>query len=190
MRVSTASASSNVLAHEVGEVADRLHRHGLMEQVERLLGLDAEPATERAAVGREGVEDFNALHHPQPFLERVDVGAEIREVLGNRKRHIGDDEEACRLSLQVLEPEHLCECDVLVEPRIAELAENDRIGIVVAQRHGLRRIRAFGTLRFVVPQYIGPQIALARLCAGRLVVGDLLGRHEQRGDRVHHCGLA
>ena len=40
----------HVRADEVVEVADRLHRHGLVEQVHRLLRLDAEPAPEVAAV--------------------------------------------------------------------------------------------------------------------------------------------
>ncbi len=33
----------HVGANEVVEVVDRLHRHGLVEQIERLLGLEAEP---------------------------------------------------------------------------------------------------------------------------------------------------
>lgn len=58
------SKVEHVVAHEVGEVADRLHRHGLVEELERLLVVDAEAAAEPGGVGREAVE------HPAPAPRR------------------------------------------------------------------------------------------------------------------------
>ena len=50
----------HVIADEVVEVADRLHRHGLVEQLHRLLGADAEEAPHPAVVVRERVVDIGA----------------------------------------------------------------------------------------------------------------------------------
>src|SRR5919109_165137 len=63
----------HVAAHEVGEIADRLHRHGLQKEFERLFALDAKAAAERSAIGREAVVDFYARHSSQALSQRVDV---------------------------------------------------------------------------------------------------------------------
>ena len=49
-----------MVADEVGEVADRLHRHRLVEQLHGLLGLDAEAAAEILAVLGEAVVHADA----------------------------------------------------------------------------------------------------------------------------------
>ena len=45
----------HVAAYEVVEVVNRLHRHGLVEQLHSLFGLDAEPTSEVLAVVGKGV---------------------------------------------------------------------------------------------------------------------------------------
>lgn len=45
----------HVLADEVRQVADRLHRHGLVKQLHGLLGLDAEASAEVPAVLGEAI---------------------------------------------------------------------------------------------------------------------------------------
>ena len=59
----------HVGANEVGQVADGLHRHGLVEQVERLLAVDAEAAAEGSAIGRERVEELDVRHLAQAFAQ-------------------------------------------------------------------------------------------------------------------------
>jgi hypothetical protein len=75
----------HVAAHEVGEVAHRLHRHRLVEQLQRLLVLDAEAAAEPGAIGREAVEQLAArtaqllaqavMSLPKPLKSSVMVSA-------------------------------------------------------------------------------------------------------------------
>ena len=65
----------HVAAHELGEVAHRLHGDGLMEEIERLVVLDPEAAPEPCTIGREGPPHL----HPCPaqaLAQLVDVGAE------------------------------------------------------------------------------------------------------------------
>ena len=96
----------HVAAHELGEVADRLHGDGLVEEIERLLVLDPETAPEPCAIGREGSEDL----HPgaaQALAQLVDVGAEAREFAGDGKVPLRGGEEPLRLALRVRDPEDL-----------------------------------------------------------------------------------
>ena len=46
----------HVFADKLGQVADRLHRHGLVEQLQCLWIIDTHAAAKRAFVGREAVE--------------------------------------------------------------------------------------------------------------------------------------
>ena len=43
----------HVRANEIGQIADRFHRHGLVEQVHRLRGVDPQLPPEVGSVGRE-----------------------------------------------------------------------------------------------------------------------------------------
>ena len=70
----------HVLAYEVGQVADRLHRHGLVEQLHGLLGLDSEAAAEVPAVLGEPVVEPDPWQRPQLTPQCVHVGAEPGEV--------------------------------------------------------------------------------------------------------------
>ncbi|MNY60418.1 hypothetical protein D3C86_1969680 [compost metagenome] len=45
----------HMLADEVGEIAHRFHRHGLAEQLQSLLVVDAEAAAEGRAIGAEAL---------------------------------------------------------------------------------------------------------------------------------------
>ena len=183
----------HVAAHEVGQVAHGLERHGLMEQLQRLLVLDAEAAPEPGAVGWEAVEHFHVAAgaaRAQPLAQGRDVGAEVGEIAGYRQGPLGADKEARRLRLCVLHPEHLCQRHGLVVARVVKNAQDHRKVVVVAQRHGFGAARHLVALRLVVPQHVGAQRALLGIRACGLVVGDALRRHQQRGDCIDQRGLA
>ena len=59
MRGNNRKGLQHVLPYEVGEIADRLHRDGLVEEVESLFILDAETTTKGRAVGRKGIINFD-----------------------------------------------------------------------------------------------------------------------------------
>ena len=125
----------HVAAHELGEIAHRLHRDGLMEQVERLLVVDPEAAAEPRAVRREGVPDLDP-GAAQPLAQAVDVGAEVRELAGDGQIALGGGKEPRGLALRLRDPEHLGQGHGLVVALVPEYAEDDRVVVVVAQRHG------------------------------------------------------
>ena len=101
----------HVLADEAGEVTDGLHGHGLVEQLQGLLGFDAEPAPEIPAVLGEAVV-HTGTGRAQPFLQRSDLRAEVGEIRRDGQVPLGDDEEPLRLALMaVLQPEHLSQGD-------------------------------------------------------------------------------
>ena len=112
----------HVAAHEIGEVADGLHGDGLVEQVQRLLAVDAEAAAEGGAVGREVVEQLHLRQLAQTLAQRVDVAPEAGEMLVDRERAVGDQEEARRLAVRLLEPEHLGQRDVSPKPSLRKRA--------------------------------------------------------------------
>ena len=178
----------HVLAHEIGEVAHRLHGDGLVEEIHRLFVLDAEAVPVRRAVGREGLEQLHLRHGAQALAQRVDVGAEAGKVLLDGERPIGDDEQAGRRTLRRLGPEDLRQRDVLRQRLVEEAAEQHRVAVRTAQGYRLRRQAGFAALRFVAPEEIGLQAALARGRAGRLV--EVGARHQQRRDGVHEGGFA
>jgi hypothetical protein len=173
----------HVAAHEVGQVADRFHRHRLVEEIERLLVVDAEATAEPGAVGREAVEDL-APRPPQPLAQAGDVGAEVGKVTGDREIAFGGDEEARRLPLRVLDPEHLRQRHRLVVTGVVKDAEDHRVVVVVAQRHRPRRAADLVALRLVVAEDVRAQRPFAAVGPGGLVVGDALRRHQQRRHRI------
>jgi len=115
----------HVVAHEIGQIADRFHGHRLVEELERLIAreiaADAEATPEPRAVPGKAVLDFGA-GAAQAFPEAGDVRAELREVRGDREVALGADEEARRLALRVFRPEHLRERDGLVVAGVVEHA--------------------------------------------------------------------
>ena len=133
--VSGVERFEHVGADEVVEVVNRLHGHGLVEQVHRLFGLDAEVASEVLAVVRERVVDA------RPELAELasqpgEVGTEVTEVFGDRQFRVGHDEESVGLALVLFPgPEHLRERDGGAEPGVGEHAENDGVMPRVAQSH-------------------------------------------------------
>jgi hypothetical protein len=179
----------HVAAHEIGQVADRFHRHRLMEEVQRLFVVDAEAPPEPGAVRRKAVENFGQ-RPPQPLAQRGDVRAEVRKIAGNRQLAFGDDEEACRLPLRVLDPEHLRQRHRLVVAGVMKHAEDHRVVVVVAQRHRSRRAADLVALGLVVAEDVGAQRPLATVGTRRLVVGDALRRHQQGGHRIDQRRLA
>src|SRR5690606_30285757 len=127
----------------------------------------------------------------QPAPQRRDVAAEAREVLGDRERPVGRDEEPVRLArLALREPEHLRERDLLVEPAVGEPAEHHGVRAALAQPHVARRAGRLVALGLVVARDVRPERPLARPGAGGLVVGDAVRRHEQRRHGVDDRRLA
>ena len=72
-------AFKHVVAHELVEVAHRLHRHRLPEQFHRLLGADPQQPAHLPGVLREGVEDVGATC-AQALAQRDQIRAEVGEV--------------------------------------------------------------------------------------------------------------
>ena len=69
-------------------------------------------------------------------------------------------------------------------------AQNHRIAVLSAQGHRLGVTAALVALGFVMPQHIRAQRAFPRVSACRLVVGNALGRHQQRRHGIDQRGLA
>lgn len=174
----------HVVAHEVVEVAHRLHRHGLVEELHRLLGLDAEEAAHGAAVLREMVAQLRSAR-PELAPQAGQVGAEVGEVGSDAERAFGGDEQSLRLPVAaVAHPEHLGDRHLGLVAGVAEHAEDDRERAAVAQRDrlgGPGRLVAFG---LVVAEDVGAQRPLPGVGAGRLVVRDPLAGQQQRRDGV------
>ena len=181
----------HVLADEIGEVADRFHRDGLMEQLHGLLGLDAKAAAEVPAVLREAVVNLSA-RGPQPLAQRGHVGAEVREVGGHRQRLVRGHVEPVRLTAGVgaAQPEQLGDGDGGVVPLVAEDTEDHAVPGAVAERDRPGGPGDLVALGLVVAEHVGAQRAFPHLGARGLVVGDPVGRQQKRGDRVHDGGLA
>jgi hypothetical protein len=179
----------HVTAHEVGQVADRLHRHRLVKEIQRLFVIDPEAAAKPGAIRREAVEDL-AAGSPQPLAQRRDVRAEMGKVASDREIAFGGDEEARRLPLCILDPEDLCQRHRLVVAGVVKDAEDHRVVVVVAQRHRPGRTAEFVALGLVVTENVRAQRPLAAVGAGRLVVGDALRRHQQRRHRIDQRRLA
>ena len=179
----------HVSAHELGEIADGLHGDGLMKEIHRLLVLDAEAAAKPGAIGRESPEQLDTRLAAQALAQPGDVRTETRELAGDGQSALGSHEEAFRLALRLGDPEHLGEGHGLLVAGVVKQGEDDRVAVVVTERHRARRTARVAAFGLVVAEDIGAQRAFPALGTGRLVVGDPLRRHQQRGDRVHEGGL-
>ncbi|KFB71134.1 MAG: hypothetical protein AW09_003748 [Candidatus Accumulibacter phosphatis] len=167
----------HVAANEVGQITDRLHRHRLMKQIQRLFVVDAETTPEPGAVRRKTVEHL-AARSPQPLAQRCDVRAKMGKVIGNRQIAFSGDEETRRLPLRVLDPEHLRQRHRLVVTGVVKDAEDHRVVVMVAQGYRPSRTADLVALGFVMAEHVGTQRALATVGAGSLVVGDALRRYQ------------
>ena len=63
----------HVVSNKVGKVADLLHRHGLQEQIQRLVASDTETAAESSPVRWEAVEQCNVAALFEFLLQFGDV---------------------------------------------------------------------------------------------------------------------
>ena len=180
----------HVIADEIGEVADRFHGHRLMEQLHRLLGLDAETAAEILAVVREAVVDLSA-GRTQPPAQRGHVGAEVGEVTRHRQRLVRGHVEPVGLSCGVgaAQPEHLGDGDGRVVPLVGEHTEDHAVLRAVAQRNRPGGAGDLVALGLVVAEHVRAQRPLSGVRAGGLVVRNPVGRQQQRGDRIDDGGL-
>ena len=161
-------------AHEVGQVADRLHRYRLVEQLKRLIVVDAKAPAKPCRIRREAIVQFGA--QPAQFLAQLgDVRTEVREVRSNRQVALGCEKKARRLALRVLHPEHLSQGHGLVVTGVVEHAKDDGIAVLVAQRYRLGRAGHFIAFGFVVSKDVGAQRAFLVVRAGSPVIGDAVG---------------
>ena len=175
----------HVAADEVGEVAHGLHRHRLLEQLHGLLGFDAERAPEVLAVLREMIVNARP-GGAEALLQRQDLSAEIGEVIRDGQASVGHHEEPVGLpGAPIPHPEDLGEGNCRLVPAVGEDAEDDRVCGRVAQRDRPGRASFLVPLRLVVAEHIRAQAALPGLGTRGLVIGDAVGRKEQRGDGVH-----
>ena len=112
------------------------------------------------------------------------------ELAGDGQIALSGGEEPRGLTLRVRDPEHLGQGDGLVVALVPEYAEDDRVVVVVAQRHGAGGDAQLVALGLVVAQHVGAKGPFPASGPGRAVVGRPVRRHEQGGDRVHEGGLA
>lgn len=180
----------HVVADEVVEVADRLHRHGLVEELERLLGADSEKAPERHAVLGEVVEDVGA-GAAQSLPQVAQVATKVGEVRSDGQSFGRRDVEAVGLAGALALLEDLRERDCVVVALVDEDTQDDRVGAAVrAQADGTRSSGLLDPLGLVVALDVGPEGALLGVCASRLVVRDAVTGQQQRGQCVNESGLA
>ena len=112
-------------------------------------------------------------------------------MLFDRQAGGGDDEEALGLAGGLAEPEHLRKCHVIAEIAVAETTEDHRERLAWGpESDRLSRQAGLTALGLKMTQHVGPQVTLAHLGAGGLVVGDLMGWHDQRGNRIDERRLA
>lgn len=69
----------HVIAHEVGQIADRLHGHSLVKQLQGLFVVYSEAAPEPGAVGWKAVEHLDATA-AQAFAQWCYLAAETGEI--------------------------------------------------------------------------------------------------------------
>ena len=117
----------HVPTHELGEIPHRLHRHGLVEEIERLRVRHAQFAPQPRAVLLEGVEEGDAPISPQPLAQALDVFAKAREVFRDRERAGRDDVEAVRVALALLGPEDLGQRNVALGNPVGEHAKEHAV---------------------------------------------------------------
>ena len=144
-----------MLAHEIGQIAHRLHRDRLVEQIHRLLALDAEAMPVGRAVRRERIEQLHPLHAAQTLAQRVDIDSEARKVLADAERLIGQHKEAGGWTLRRFRPEDLRQSHVLVQRFVIETRQQYRVAIGAAQRHRFGGKSGLAPLRLVAAEEIG-----------------------------------
>ena len=179
----------HVAADEISEISHGFHRNRLVEQIERLLGLDSEAAAEPRAVIRESVEGLSVVL-AEPAAKFGDVRIEVGEIGDDRERLLRADVEAGRLAGGVFHPEHAGKGDGLVEAAVVEDGENDRERVSIAQADRFGGTDAtFRAFRAMVAEDVGAQAAFLEFRTSGLVVGDAVGGDEQRGDRIDEGGF-
>ncbi len=179
----------HVGAHEVGDVLHLLHGHRAVEELHGLVAADTELPLERRRVRLESVMDGRA-GSPELLLQLRRVLAEVGEVRGDGLLGLHERIETVRLPCLLGGPQGDGQGDGLAQDGVVEDAEHHREFARSAQCHrlGVLTARAAGAL--MEPPHIGHQGAFLLLRARGLVVLDPVGRQQQRGDGIHHGGLA
>jgi hypothetical protein len=173
----------HVVADELGEVADRLHRHRLVEQVQGLFRTDAQQLAHPAGVVGVAGGDLRT-RRPEPTPQLAQVRAEVGEVRFDREPLLRGDEEPVGLTGAVLLVEHLGEGDGLVGCFVEEHPEYHGVRAVVTQPDRPGRAGALVALRLVVAFHVAAEGALLALRPRRLVVRDPVRGQQQGGERV------
>ncbi len=124
---------NHMLAHEVSQISYGLHRDRLVEKLKRLLAVNAQEAAKMRTVLRKVVEDLHTGLIAQASAQIGKVRSEPGEVLGDGELFVGDNVKPIRLSLPIGLPKDLRQGDVLLVAGIAEVAQDHRVRVVVAQ---------------------------------------------------------
>ena len=131
----------HVVAHELGQVADRLHRHRLIEEIKCLCVRDPQITAEAPAVLFEAFEQPNAVVRTQALTQLLDVVSEIGKIGCDAERARCNDVEARRVALAGLQPENLGERHFPLCSAVRKYREQHAIALFAAQRLRLRCAR-------------------------------------------------
>ena len=180
----------HVVAHEFGDVGYGFHRHGLVEQIQRLFTRQAHAAAEVFAVFGEAVVQRDSRHFAQPFFEFLNVFTEAGKIPCNGKFAFGYQVKTLRLPLVILHPEHLGQRHGFVEMLVAKTAQNHRIAPQPAQGHGFSGQAFIIFFALVIAAHIRSQAAFTRFGAGCFVEHHPMRGNQQRGNRIHQRGFS
>ena len=117
----------HVVAHEFGNIGHRLHRHGLIEQIQCLLARQTHTPPKILTVSRKAVVQRNRRHFAQTFFEFLNIFTETGKIACDSQLFLGNNVETLRLTFVVLHPEHLRQGHGFVEMLIAKTPEDDRV---------------------------------------------------------------
>ena len=179
----------HMAAYKIGEVAHRLHRHGLVKQLQRLLVFNAKAAAKPSRVGGETLVQGCALG-TQTLFQLGDFAAKVGKVGRDGQGAFGTQKKAPGLALSIFKPKHLRQADGLLVSRVVEHAQDHGVSAGCAQADGFGAAREVAALGLVMPQHIRAQIPFFVASACGLVVGDALGGHQQGGDGINQGGFA
>ena len=179
----------HVIANEVVQIADRLHRDRLVKQLQGLLGAYPQESPKGRAVLGELVEDLGT-RPTEPLAEVAQLGSKIGEVRRDGKGLGSGDEKAIGLARVLPLLEHLRERHGLVVAVVAEDPQDDGVTAAPgAQADSSRSSCRLNALGLVVALDVGAKGPLLGVRACGLVVGDPVGGHEQCRECVNEGRL-
>ena len=145
----------HVAADEVVEVVDRLHRHGLVEQLHGLFGLDAEATSEVLAVVGEGVVGRAPMSRKRRLSPASSVPKSEKLTLMDRALS-ATTKNRSGWPGRFPGPEDLGQGDRGAIVDVGEYAEYHGKMAGVTQAHRAGRSGGLVSLGLVVPFHVGP----------------------------------